>query len=303
MIRPIFYTTSASKQLLILFFVLMASFILFAIVSSVGMIAFPKNLDNNTYPIEYTQYLLFVQGLTIMIIPSLVFTFLTNLRPLHSIGVQPIKPLWWILLSVVVIVSIQPLAEVLGVINNRMVLPGFLSGVELWMREAESAASAITVDILKGMQLKNIIANIFIVAIIPAIGEELIFRGCFQKVLGQWWKNPHLAILFTAFLFSAIHFQFYGFLPRFVLGVVLGYLFYWSKNIWVSVIAHFLNNSMALMLYYYYVIYGGIDNPLEVPSGFNRPVWMILSGILIFGAAAYLSYRLYKRTKRLAAIG
>lgn len=302
MIRPIFYTTSASKQLLILLFVLMASFILFAIVSSVGMIAFPKNLDNNTYPIEYTQYLLFVQGLTIMIIPSLVFTFLTNLRPLHSIGVQPIKPLWWIVLSMVVITSIQPLAEYLGVLNNQMVLPSFLSGVELWMREAETAAATITAEILQGMHIKNILANVFIVAIIPAIGEELIFRGCFQKVLGQWWKNPHLAILVTAFLFSAIHFQFYGFLPRFVLGVVLGYLFYWSKNIWVSVIAHFLNNFMALMLYYYYVTYGGIDNPLNVPSDFNRPVWIILSGTLIFGIAAYLSYRLYKRTKRLAIV-
>lgn len=302
MIRPIFYTTSASKQLLILLFVLMASFILFAIVSSVGMIAFPKNLDNNTYPIEYTQYLLFVQGLTIMIIPSLVFTFLTNLRPLHSIGVQPIKPLWWIVLSMVVITSIQPLAEYLGVLNNQMVLPSFLSGVELWMRESETAAATITAEILQGMHLKNILANVFIVAIIPAIGEELIFRGCFQKVLGQWWKNPHLAILVTAFLFSAIHFQFYGFLPRFVLGVVLGYLFYWSKNIWVSVIAHFLNNFMALMLYYYYVTYGGIDNPLNVPSDFNRPVWIILSGTLIFGIAAYLSYRLYKRTKRLAIV-
>lgn len=297
MFRPIFYTTQPLKQLLILFFTLFASFIVFAIVSSIGMIAFPKNLDNNTFPIEFTQYLLVVQGLAVMILPSIVFTFLTNLKPWESIGLQKIRPLKWMLLSIVIIVSIQPLVEWLSYINNQMSLPASMAGIEAWMREAESAAAQITAQILSGNQPKNIIANIFIMAIIPAIGEELIFRGCFQKVIGQWWKNPHLAILVTAILFSAIHMQFFGFIPRFILGMVLGYLFYWSKNIWVSILAHFINNAMTVGLYYYYVNIGGIANPLETQKEVQIDYPILLGSTLILGVALFLSYKLYRKIK------
>lgn len=298
MIRPIFYTTSAVKQLLILFFVLFASFILFAIVSSFGMIAFPKNLDNNTYPIEYTQYLLFVQGITMMIMPSIIFTFLTNLRPWESIGMQKIKPVVWVLISIIAIVAIQPLVDLLGVWNSQMRFPDFMYLIEKWMRESEVAAATMTAEILQGAYIKNIVANIFIMAIIPAIGEELIFRGCFQKVIGKWWNNPHLAILVTAFLFSAIHLQFFGFLPRFILGLLLGYLFYWSKNLWVPIIAHFLNNVGALLMYYYFISYGGIENPLESKSTYNQPWWLLVSGCVVLTITIFLSYKLYRNTKK-----
>lgn len=298
MFRPIFYTTKPLKQLLILLFTLFASFIVFAIVSSLGMIAFPKNLNNDTFPIEFTQYLLVVQGLAIMILPSIVFTFLTNLKPWESIGLQKIRPLKWVLLSTILILSIQPLVEWLSVINNQMSLPASMAGIEAWMREAEIKAAEIMAEILKGNQPKNIIANIFIMAIIPAIGEELIFRGCFQKVIGQWWKNPHLAILFTAILFSAIHMQFFGFLPRFVLGIVLGYLFYWSKNIWVSILAHFINNALAVSLYYYYIIIGGIENPLAPQDAANTNYIVLSVCSTIFATSIFLSYKLYKTMKK-----
>ncbi len=297
MIRPIFYTTSPSKQLLILFFVLFASFVVFAIVSSFGMIAFPNNLDNKVFPIEYTQYLLVVQGVTMMIMPSIIFTFLTNLRPWHSIGMQTIKPIVWVLISIVAIVSIQPLVQVLGIWNSKLVLPDYLSLVERWMRESEANASVMMTQILQGAHIKNIIANILIMAIIPAIGEELIFRGCFQKVIGQWWRNPHLAIVFTALLFSAIHLQFFGFLPRFVLGLLLGYLFYWSKNIWVPIIAHFLNNLGMLLLYYYYVEYGDIENPLNVQTSYDQPWWWLALGTLSLAVTLFLGFKLYRRAK------
>ena len=261
------------------------------------MIAFPNNLDNKVFPIEYTQYLLVVQGVTMMIMPSIIFTFLTNLRPWHSIGMQTIKPIVWVLISIVAIVSIQPLVQVLGIWNSKLVLPDYLSLVERWMRESEANASVMMTQILQGAHIKNIIANILIMAIIPAIGEELIFRGCFQKVIGQWWRNPHLAIVFTALLFSAIHLQFFGFLPRFVLGLLLGYLFYWSKNIWVPIIAHFLNNLGMLLLYYYYVEYGDIENPLNVQTSYDQPWWWLALGTLSLAVTLFLGFKLYRRAK------
>jgi membrane protease YdiL (CAAX protease family) len=84
-------------------------------------------------------------------------------------------------------------------------------------------------------------------AIIPALGEELIFRACFQKVLGRWTGNYHLAIWLSAIIFSSIHFQFYGFFPRMFLGALFGYLLVWSGSIWLPILAHFLNNGMAVV--------------------------------------------------------
>jgi membrane protease YdiL (CAAX protease family) len=86
--------------------------------------------------------------------------------------------------------------------------------------------------------------NIMIIAVLPAISEELIFRGVFQKIFQNIFRSGHLAVWFTSFLFSAIHLQFYGFLPRFILGLIFGYLFLWSRNLWFPVIAHFINNAV-----------------------------------------------------------
>ena len=102
----------------------------------------------------------------------------------------------------------------------------------------------LNVDTIGGLLL-----NMIVIALIPAIGEEMTFRG----VLQQWLTrkmNPHLAILLSAAIFSFIHFQFYGFLPRMFLGVLLGYMFYITGSLWTSILMHFLNNGTAVVLYY-----------------------------------------------------
>jgi membrane protease YdiL (CAAX protease family) len=91
------------------------------------------------------------------------------------------------------------------------------------------------------------IFNVFMLAVIPAIGEELIFRGVFQKIFYSLFKSGHLAIWITAFVFSALHFQFFGFIPRFILGLLFGYLFYWSGTLWLPVISHFVNNAVPVI--------------------------------------------------------
>ncbi|MFO8053840.1 MAG: CPBP family intramembrane glutamic endopeptidase, partial [Bacteroidales bacterium] len=88
--------------------------------------------------------------------------------------------------------------------------------------------------------------------LLPAIGEELLFRGVLQQLLSKLFANVHLGILVTAILFSAIHMQFFGFLPRIVLGLVLGYAFYLSGNIWMPVVIHFVNNAFAVVIAHLY---------------------------------------------------
>ena len=96
----------------------------------------------------------------------------------------------------------------------------------------------------------DLLFNLFLIALIPAIGEELFFRGIVQKKLGNILTSPHVAVIITSFIFSAIHMQFFGFLPRFILGLILGYLFYYSANLWMSVLGHFINNALGVLLMY-----------------------------------------------------
>lgn len=92
--------------------------------------------------------------------------------------------------------------------------------------------------------------NLVIIAILPGIGEELIFRGIIQKQIGLMLRNPIVAIWISAIIFSAIHLQFEGFLPRMVLGIVLGYLYHWTGNLWVPMLAHAFNNGIQIVLIY-----------------------------------------------------
>jgi len=91
-----------------------------------------------------------------------------------------------------------------------------------------------------------------IVAVVPAVGEELLFRGVLQKIMIAWTKNPHFGVWITAFLFSALHLQFFGFFPRMLLGALFGYLFLWSKSLWLPILGHFINNGTVVLASYFY---------------------------------------------------
>jgi membrane protease YdiL (CAAX protease family) len=110
--------------------------------------------------------------------------------------------------------------------------------------------------------LWGLMVNLLMIGVIAAVGEELIFRGVLQRLMIGMVKNVHLAVLITAILFSAFHFQFFSFLPRFVLGVVLGYLMYYGRSIWYPILAHFVNNAMGV-IYYYFSSRGSADDMLE----------------------------------------
>jgi membrane protease YdiL (CAAX protease family) len=120
------------------------------------------------------------------------------------------------------------------------------------MRNMQPSNDQLMEVILVMKTTPDIIINIVMMAILPAIGEELIFRGVIQKQLVKWLSNPHVAIFITSVFFSAFHMQFLGFLSRLILGMVFGYLFYYSKSIRLPILAHFANNFLALMLAFYF---------------------------------------------------
>jgi uncharacterized protein len=184
------------------------------------------------------------------IVTPLIAAYLFSKQPGRFTGVTK-KPLWITLLPVILLMfAATPFINYLVKINSLMSLPDSLKVVEDWMRSSEDEASKITEAFLKMNSVSDLLINLLIVALIPAIGEELMFRGVIQTLLKKLFGNIHIAILFASIFFSAMHMQFFGFLPRMVLGMVLGFLFEWSGSLWLSILAHFVNNASAVIFYY-----------------------------------------------------
>jgi uncharacterized protein len=123
---------------------------------------------------------------------------------------------------------------------------------EQWARGMEQQLEDLTRLLTNFDTFGGFLVGFIVIAIIPGIGEELVFRGLVQPKLQIITKNPHVAIWLTAFLFSAIHFQFYGFFPRVLLGALFGYIYYWSGNLIYPMVAHFINNGFTLLMLYMY---------------------------------------------------
>jgi hypothetical protein len=128
--------------------------------------------------------------------------------------------------------------------------------------------------------------NMVMIAILPAIGEEIMFRGLIQRLLKEWLGNIHIAIFISALLFSAMHMQFYGFLPRMVLGMVFGYLFLWTGSLWIPIFAHFIQNGMVVVVTYLGqrgIIGGDYEN-----FGASESILVILASLVISSVILFI---------------
>jgi membrane protease YdiL (CAAX protease family) len=247
--------------------------------------------------LNFLKYLQTLQAIGLFIIPAFIIGYLFDESSRRYLSINK-KILSSTLLTVVVIMLFSlPLINYLAKLNSEMQLPEFLKQVEIWMKEKETAAQEITEAFLKMDSTGMLVFNIFMIGILPAIGEELIFRGVLQRIFAEWTKNIHWGILIAAFLFSAMHMQFYGFLPRFILGVLFGYLFYWSGSIWVPITAHFVNNTTAVLVYYFYP-----ESQSEKIENFGATegtyIFLILSAFIVF----YLLWRFYRNNKKTGEI-
>lgn len=133
-------------------------------------------------------------------------------------------------------------------VNSHLHFPESMKSVETWMKQQEGKANDMTLAFLQGTSFSTLLVNLFVIAFLPALGEELLFRGVIQKLFIGLTNRKTAGIILTALLFSALHLQFYGFLPRFALGVLLGFLLEWSGSLWLPIIAHFVNNGAAVIM-------------------------------------------------------
>ena len=240
MITARYITSPLITKLVLIFVVAFAGLFL----SSVAILLCANYLNN----MVVMKWLQLIQTAFTFVLPAFLLAHFVG-QGVSYLKFTPIRSsLMWF--GVILLMPLAlPAVNWLKSLNDMVVLPHFMSGVELWMQQMEHQSELLTEKFLSVSSYSALALNLLVMAAIPALGEELFFRGILQTVLGEK-LNRHLAVWITAFIFSAIHLQFYGFLPRFLLGAALGYLFLFSGSIWASIVAHFINNALAVLLFF-----------------------------------------------------
>lgn len=214
------------------------------------------------------------------LLPSLLFWFFIDRKTLSDFEfkVSPSIKTW--ILALVLVIAFMPLNSKFIEWNGDMTFPESLSGLEKWMRDKEDQLAMLTKFLTTYTSFGQLLIALFVVALLPAWGEETLFRGIIQRKFMQQWSNPHLAIWVSAAIFSAIHFQFYGFIPRMLLGAVFGYLYYWTGSLRLAIFGHFLNNGFVLLMTYLYNI--KVLN-INIEETKTMPWLIVISSVVVSG--------------------
>jgi uncharacterized protein len=233
----------------------------------------------------------FLQSLGLFVLPPFILAYLWSENPLGYLRINRNPSADNIVLAIVIMLSAIPAINLLAELNHVIPFPESLSWLETHLTDLEKRAEDLTLRMLNVDSLTGLLVNLGLIAVVPAIGEELFFRGIIQRVLQDKFK-AHAAVWITAIIFSAIHFQFFGFIPRMLMGALLGYLFLWTGNIWVPVAAHFTNNAAAV-IYYFFRGKGGITIDLE-NTGKSETYFI---GIISLVVVAVLVFYFRRQTK------
>lgn len=197
--------------------------------------------------------------------------------------IPPAKMFLWVL---VIAVAAIPVLEYIASLVRLMPLP---EGVENGAIQAQEASNILQAAFLQAPNIGILLLNIFAIAIIPAIGEELLFRGVYMQLLYRFFKQRiHIAVFISAFLFSIMHGQYYNFFSILLMGLLFGYLYYWSGNIMVTIWAHFINNGVAVVLSYLHQ-----HNPdiAFLADDYTFPLPVILGCIAVAGIGIWQFYK------------
>ena len=198
-------------------------------------------------------FLLALQGLATVgtfVLPPVVLVWRFRQQSLWSFSPRLIKDNLELLWAVLLVPALAPLLELTITWNKNLELPAALQAFEGWAQAKEDQLAKLTEYLIAFDGFGQFLLGLFVIAVLPALGEELLFRGTLQPMLQRATGSPHRAIWISAIIFSAIHVQFYGFVPRMLLGALFGYLYYWSGNISIPVLAHFTNNGITVVLSY-----------------------------------------------------
>jgi len=283
-------------QLLMSVLIILLSYLVITILSvfpalflyHVPFSALAEGIDyTNPDYIPFMKYLQISQAFALFIIPPVIIGWFALHDPWKFLQMRKFPDSWLIGVVFIILITALPGLNALSAFNEGMKLPHFLAGIEEWMQRTEQKAGDLTEAFLTVSSFGGYLINVLMVALLPAFGEEFLFRGVFQNLLGKWFKNYHWAIWITAIVFSAFHLQFYGFLPRMALGLIFGYLVFWSGNLWYAVFAHFLNNFMPVTATYLFPDKFSPDQLDQLSSDSSGWMWAIPGTLVMIGALYY----------------
>ncbi len=238
------------------------------------LIANPQNYENSRLLVMLVQT---VSALgTFVLAPLFFLRYWDRTETPLAISFGNFNPLL-VTLTVLIMLVVMPFGSVVVQWNENLNLPDFLQGFETWAKDKEVYFKNLTLYLVDFESDWQFLIGILVIAVLPAIGEELVFRGIVQHKLSKLLGNVHGAIWLTGFIFSAIHFQFYGLVPRMLLGVLFGYLYYWSGNLALPMLAHFVNNAFTLSMMYWYKTQ--LENTQLNMSAESAPFWLVMFSI------------------------
>jgi len=234
------------------------------------------------------KWLQFMQTIGTFLLPAILGAWLWDAghKPFRWLRMDQSVEWQQFVLAVLLMVCAIPAINLLADLNSRVQLPESLDFIEQIFKQQEEAAAQLTERFLKADTVWGLLVNIGLMALLPALSEEVSFRGTMQQIIG----NKHLAIWLTAFIFSAIHMQFYGFIPRMLMGAMFGYIFVWTGSLWVPIVMHFTNNGIAVVTYY--LLGEGMDGKSYADTfGAGTTWWVGVLSLLITSLGLLIFYR------------
>lgn len=246
----------------------------------------PSAAPNGWYDLMLLQA---VNHLGTFLLPALLYWSVIERRTWSQFNVRPLSAVAGLSLVTLIVVAFMPFDGLIIEWNQNIHLPQTLAPLEGWMRDKEKSLAGITKFLTTFQTTGQLLTALLVIAVIPAIGEETLFRGILQRNLTYWTGNVHVGIWVAAALFSAIHVQFLGFFPRMLLGALFGYLYVWSGNLWVPILAHFVNNGFTVLMVY---LYQRRMTTIDVEGTDSVPVLgALVSGLLTLGLLFFFKTR------------
>jgi len=249
--------------------------------------------------LNFTLFYQFLNQIGIFVLPAWFFGFLVWRSPSAYLKMDHKPSSVSLLVVTLAVFTILPFINYLSQINDALHFSGSLAPLETWIRNKEEQARQLTEAFLKTHSTGRLMVNLLVMAVLPALGEEMLFRGALQRIITAIAKNAHAGIWITAFLFSAFHLQFLGFLPRFILGLMLGYAFVMSGSLWTAVWMHFVNNASSVLVYFLHYNgylkvsmerFGASQNEIIVFGSLLLTLWLFIMLYNKEGAAIRLRY-------------
>lgn len=247
------------------------------------------NWDSNDPQLSFfVRGMMLVQFLGLFLIPSFLFAYFSDPEPAQYLGLKKPQDFSYWILGIAALLIALPFVEFIGMFNKNLLEK--MNNTEF--KTMEEAATKQLQFMLNRKSVGELLLNLVFISVFAAVGEELFFRGVLQRLFIQLTKNPWIGIIITAMLFSGFHFQFFGFLPRLFLGILLGVVYWYSGSLWPAILAHFVYDALIIVIVYF--------NPemiKDVDATIVKPSQLTGAALVSAGLTAVVVMQMVRRSR------